>query len=720
MQATRKSMILLVICSLILTMVPAAAFAEEETTGTVVSTVDLDITKKKVFVCFNDEIADGSLDKSKVTLKSNRAVVAATAYSLSKVDEFCFAITATTALKAPTTLQLAAGVIRDKQNVPSQAFSEDTLSVAKFPAIRDVRISPHNREVMIRFVLKPGETIIRSWPYMMLDDFVEVAVDGKTFKKLDSEGAPSGMVNVEYSNVTIEFSEPLTNPATKIRLLPDLLSYKVANEAVTGNANGAIVTNAVDLVPYILNSSLSPDNKQITVTFSEKVMNASTLTDAIAAANELKSKVKLVIGGIGGTVVDPATVAIANGKITATFTNALTGTGNQLEFESDSLQDAKKNKIPTLLTNFIWADGSAPEVLAVGYASKDKTLTVYFNENIILNGATTPISLASALRYNDSSAFTSPTVSLSKNTMIIKHKTAAITSTGNGGINNLVIPEAVLRDAAGNVNQQLTTSAADVNAPQISSYRMDFGIKELFVTFDEPIVATNKTIPLASITVTTGTGTNAVSKPLSDVIWKTASTAVTIVEGNVLRITNLKKALAAGDKISIKKDTLMDLALNKNATAEVTVFVHPADAIVVLQVADGALSSITNILQTIRELAVQSQNPALTSDDRVAMQAEVNALLTEINRIANESTFNQIVLIGATPYTLRVRGESLITPQATFTFSAATTTALGVAGLNFLQTSLQLITTVDSALEQVTSARTAINELAAELETQLP
>ena len=59
-----------------------------------------------------------------------------------------------------------------------------------------------------------------------------------------------------------------------------------------------------------------------------------------------------------------------------------------------------------------------------------------------------------------------------------------------------------------------------------------------------------------------------------------------------------------------------------------------------IQTAEGALNETHDILQRMRELAVQSSNDTNTDDDRTEIQKEINRLDTEINRIGNTTEFN--------------------------------------------------------------------------------
>jgi flagellin len=72
------------------------------------------------------------------------------------------------------------------------------------------------------------------------------------------------------------------------------------------------------------------------------------------------------------------------------------------------------------------------------------------------------------------------------------------------------------------------------------------------------------------------------------------------------------------------------------------------DGISMSQTAEGALQETTNILQRMRELAVQSSNGTNTSQDRTSLDAEVQQLVSEINRIAGSTAFNGQNLLDGT------------------------------------------------------------------------
>src|SRR5690606_24185695 len=102
--------------------------------------------------------------------------------------------------------------------------------------------------------------------------------------------------------------------------------------------------------------------------------------------------------------------------------------------------------------------------------------------------------------------------------------------------------------------------------------------------------------------------------------------------------------LSSGLRINSAKGDAAGLASSTRFTAQIeglSVAVRNAgDGIALAQTAEGALGSMNNNLQRIRELAVQSANATNSDVDREALQAEVEQLVSEISRTASETDFN--------------------------------------------------------------------------------
>ena len=112
--------------------------------------------------------------------------------------------------------------------------------------------------------------------------------------------------------------------------------------------------------------------------------------------------------------------------------------------------------------------------------------------------------------------------------------------------------------------------------------------------------------------------------------------------------TSLQR-LSSGLRINSAKDDAAGLAVSNRFTSQIrglTQAVRNAnDGISLAQTAEGALSESTNILQRIRELAIQSANSTNSSTDRLSLQSEVNQLVSELDRIANTTSFNGLKLL---------------------------------------------------------------------------
>lgn len=107
--------------------------------------------------------------------------------------------------------------------------------------------------------------------------------------------------------------------------------------------------------------------------------------------------------------------------------------------------------------------------------------------------------------------------------------------------------------------------------------------------------------------------------------------------------TSLQR-LSSGLRINSAKDDAAGLAISQRMTAQIRGQTQAQrnanDGISLAQTAEGALQSSSDILQRIRELAVQSANATNSASDRQALNAEVNQLTAELNRVAQNTEFN--------------------------------------------------------------------------------
>lgn len=170
--------------------------------------------------------------------------------------------------------------------------------------------------------------------------------------------------------------------------------------------------------------------------------------------------------------------------------------------------------------------------------------------------------------------------------------------------------------------------------------------------------------------------------------------------------------LSSGLRINSAKDDAAGLAISERFTAQIRglnqAVRNANDGISLAQTAEGAMAEVTNNLQRIRELAVQSANATNSASDRASLQAEVAQLLEEIDRVADQTTFNGTALLDGsfTSATFQVganAGETITVAvtvdanvAALFTTSPDISTDTGASAA---------ITAVDAALDSINSAR---------------
>lgn len=117
-------------------------------------------------------------------------------------------------------------------------------------------------------------------------------------------------------------------------------------------------------------------------------------------------------------------------------------------------------------------------------------------------------------------------------------------------------------------------------------------------------------------------------------------------------LTKSMQRLSSGLRINSARDDAAGLAISDRMTSQIRGLNQAArnanDGISLVQTAEGALQESTNILQRMRELAVQSGNDTNSASDRNSLQAEVNQLQSELDRIGTTTTFNNRSLLDGT------------------------------------------------------------------------
>ena len=162
--------------------------------------------------------------------------------------------------------------------------------------------------------------------------------------------------------------------------------------------------------------------------------------------------------------------------------------------------------------------------------------------------------------------------------------------------------------------------------------------------------------------------------------------------------------LSSGLRVNNAKDDAAGLAIADRMNAQIkgiSVAIRNAnDGISLAQTAEGALSTITDVLQRMRELAVQAQNGSNGTSDRANLDTEYQQLSQEITRIASQTKFNGTAIVGASAgaQTFQVganNGDTLtITTNTVTTVTGDLTTAANAStALAAIDTQLDTITT---------------------------
>jgi flagellin len=174
--------------------------------------------------------------------------------------------------------------------------------------------------------------------------------------------------------------------------------------------------------------------------------------------------------------------------------------------------------------------------------------------------------------------------------------------------------------------------------------------------------------------------------------------------------------LSSGFRINRAADDAAGLQITDRLTTQVQglnqAVRNANDAISLSQTAEGALGEVTNSLQRIRTLAVQSQNGINTSADRTALQKEVSALKTEISRISSTSQFAGVDILSGSYSAAFLVGAN---GGQTISVNLSRTSGFGASGLSIASLSVANIADASAALTSITEAISTIGGVRADL-----
>jgi flagellin len=171
--------------------------------------------------------------------------------------------------------------------------------------------------------------------------------------------------------------------------------------------------------------------------------------------------------------------------------------------------------------------------------------------------------------------------------------------------------------------------------------------------------------------------------------------------------------LSSGYRINGASDDAAGLGISESMNSQVRSFTvaerNAMDGISMVQTADAAAGQISSLLTRLRELAVQSSNGALVSNDRANLETEFTAVSAEIDRIAGVTKFNGLSLLSggaSTDFQVGIFSGANEKINVDFSAKTLTTGGLGVLGIGSTATSaLAAISALDSAMQALNTQR---------------
>jgi len=198
-----------------------------------------------------------------------------------------------------------------------------------------------------------------------------------------------------------------------------------------------------------------------------------------------------------------------------------------------------------------------------------------------------------------------------------------------------------------------------------------------------------------------------------------AANALT-VNGRDMR--NTMQSLSTGSRINGAADDAAGLSIRENMTAQIrglkAAVRNANDAISMLQTADGAMEEQSVMMQRMRELGVLAQNDTYSSAQRTAMDDEFLALKTEIDRIGDDTQWNNFDLLnatggnmgGASTFSFQVGANSGQTIEVTITdqSTAGALSAIASSTVASAASAASAVSALDTAIAALASNRSVI------------
>ncbi len=180
--------------------------------------------------------------------------------------------------------------------------------------------------------------------------------------------------------------------------------------------------------------------------------------------------------------------------------------------------------------------------------------------------------------------------------------------------------------------------------------------------------------------------------------------------------------LSSGYRINRAGDDAAGLSISEKMRSQIRglnkASDNAADGVSLIQTAEGALNEAHSILQRMNELATQAANDTNTTVDRTAIQQEINALTSEIDRIQSTTQFNTMNLIDGSFSGKQLQVGALSGQNITISISNMNSGSIGVSGLQVSSNTSagSAMSAIQKAIESVSTQRSALGALQNRLE----
>jgi flagellin len=195
------------------------------------------------------------------------------------------------------------------------------------------------------------------------------------------------------------------------------------------------------------------------------------------------------------------------------------------------------------------------------------------------------------------------------------------------------------------------------------------------------------------------------------------------------QLSKSMERLSSGLRINRAADDAAGLAVSEGMRSQIrgmnVASRNAQDGVSMVQVADGALSNVGDMLQRVRDLAVQASNGTLTDQQRGNLDTEVQQVLTEIGKTGTDTEFNGLKILAgsvataASAVTLQVGANA--SQNIAFVIATVSASDLGISGIavSTAASASAAIASLDAAINTVTTNRANLGAIQNRLESTI-